>query len=152
MSIFLIYWQKYINFFGFVWCVHFHFIELLIILVLLSKEKKFLNIDPRCLKDVFSATADIILSHTKATLNVMHTKKNWITEYLKNDKRQIIWWTWDIQSTLLFFSFLYHNMSSSWQCTKMLHNWRKFQRVTGFQNTFSKQKQELKAYIFILRQ
>ena len=72
---FLIYWQKYINFFGFVWCVHFHFIELLIILVLLSKEKKFLNIDPRCLKDVFSATADIILSHTKATLNVMHKKK-----------------------------------------------------------------------------
>ena len=51
-----------------------------------------------------------------------------------------------------FFLFLYHNMTGSWQCTKMLHNWRKFQRVTGFHNTFSKQKQELKAYIFILRQ
>lgn len=121
--------------------------------MLLSKENKFLNIDPRWIKDVFSATADIIWSHTKATLNVMHTKKkNWITEYLKMTKDKSSGELDIFRALYFFFSFLYHNMSSSWQCTKMLHNWRKFQRVTGFQNTFSKQKQELKAYIFILRQ
>lgn len=54
--------------------------------MLLSEENKFLNIDPHWIKDVFSATADIIWSHTKATLNVMHKKKNWITEYLKMTK------------------------------------------------------------------